>query len=246
MATIPKKLKPNPKDAAGVAVGVAEKEVALLLSQAGQDPNAVSPFATGGMLLLPPGVGVQPPSSSSSSSSPSSTGSTARIFTDTAQRADEMKALKRKLQQLEDQARAASAVSSAAAMAPLQPMAVVNAVLLDYIKGVEANRVKEAEVASMAREVARKEEVKSFEALSKKLTKKDDKTKFNLKQTTILLGTGEALQTIAEGCLFGLSLLCLFVHSLVMYTIWIVLLRDWRLFSSEMAFTCAHASYIGT
>ena len=159
-----------------------------------------------------------------------------------------MKALKRKLQQLEDQDRAALAASSAAALALPQPMAVANSVLLDYIKGVEANRVKEAEVASMAREVARKEEAKSFEVLSKKLTKKGDKTKFNLKQTTILLGTGEALQAIAEGCPIGLSLPCLLCTLLlcILCMIWVVLLRDWRLFSSEIAFTCTHTSNIGT
>jgi hypothetical protein len=116
-----------------------------------------------------------------------------------AQRVDEINALKRKLGQLEDQAHTAF-VASAAAVAPSPSLATPNAEILGYFKSMEAIRMKEAADASLAHAIARKEDIKSYEALSKKLSKKDDKAKNNLKQTTILLGTGEALQALSEGC----------------------------------------------
>ena len=60
-----------------------------------------------------------------------------------------------------------------------------------------------AEVAakqSLDRKEDRKEDLKSLESLSKKLAKKDSSKKYHLKQTAILLGTGEALSLLAEGC----------------------------------------------
>jgi hypothetical protein len=104
---------------------------------------------------------------------------------------EENAVLKRKLAQLEDQARAASVALPAAVDPVASPDAVLN-----YIKSVEALRARELAERTMAR----KEDVKIFEALSKKLSKKDDKAKFNLKQTSIPLGTGEALQALSEGC----------------------------------------------
>ena len=49
---------------------------------------------------------------------------------------------------------------------------------------------------------ARKEDLKSMESLSKKLSKKDGSDKHNLKQTAILLGTAEALTVLSEGYLY--------------------------------------------
>ncbi len=198
MATIPKKVgaKANGKEAAAAA----EAEVGVLLNEMVHGLAAPSPFVAGGPLIPLTTAAVHPSFSSSlSSSSSSSSANPVRIFTDPAQRNEEMMKLKRKLAQLEDQDRAAMAASTAA-MASSTTLAIPNSMLMDYIKTVEANRAKEAAEASLAREFARKEEVKSYEALSKKLSKKDDKAKFNLKQTSILLGTGEALQALAEGC----------------------------------------------
>ena len=70
---------------------------------------------------------------------------------------------------------------------------------LDFFKAMEAARVKSVAEASSIQVAARKEDLKSMEALSKKLTKKDGKDKRNLKQTAILLGTAEALSALSEG-----------------------------------------------
>ena len=190
MTTIPKK-KASGKD----VITVAEAEVGVLLSDLGQALSAPSPFVVGGLLVPPPVVAALPPSSSSSSSS--SAVNPARNFTD-ALRMDEMNVLKRKLEQLEDQARTAFA-ASAAAVVPSPSLATPNAEILGYFKSMEAIRMKEAVDASVAHAITRKEDLKSYEALSKKLSKKDDKAKHNLKQTTILLGTAEALKALSEG-----------------------------------------------
>ena len=216
MSAIPKKVgaKANGKEASVVA----EAEVGVLLNEMVHALGAPSPFVVGGPLLSPTTAPVLPSPSSSSSSS-SSPANPIRIFTDPAQRNEEMAKLKRKLAQLEDQDRAAVAASTAA-MASSTTLAIPNSMLMDYIKTVEANRAKEAAEASLAREFARKEEVKSYEALSKKLSKKDDKAKFNLKQTSILLGTGEALQALAEGCSFVyISIVLAYVLSCYVYTV---------------------------
>ena len=186
MTTIPKK-KANGK---GVDTA-AEAEVATLLMDAGLDPTAPSPFAAGGSLTSPPTPVVgqpRPPSSSSSLA----------VSTD-AQRADAMNMLKRKLAQLEDQARTAF-VAPAAVVAPSPSLAAPNAEILGFFKSMEAIRAKEAAEATTAYALARKEDFKSYEALSKKLSKKDDKAKYNLKQTTILVDTGDALRALSEGC----------------------------------------------
>ena len=187
MTTIPKK-KANGK---GVDTA-AEAEVATLLMDAGLALTAPSPFAAGGSLTFPPSppvVGQHLPPSSSSSLAVSTV----------AQRADEMNMLKRKLAQLEDQARTAF-VAPAAVVAPSPSLAAPNAEILGFFKSMEAIRAKEAAEATTAYALARKEDFKSYEALSKKLSKKDDKAKYNLKQTTILVDTGDALRALSEGC----------------------------------------------
>ena len=83
---------------------------------------------------------------------------------------------------------------------------------------MEAARVKSAEEASAIQVAARKEDLKSLETLSKKLTKKDGSDKHNLKQTAILLGSAEALSMLAEGHLYEyvpfdcVIVLCLYVR----------------------------------
>ena len=114
------------------------------------------------------------------------------------QRADEVKALKNKVLQLQ-QSQTPSSSSSSSVMTPSPTLTAPNSEILEFFKTMEAARVKSVAEASAIQVAARKEDLKSMETLSKKLTKKDGHDKHNLKQTAIILGTAEALSALSEG-----------------------------------------------
>lgn len=199
-----------------------DKEVLLLIQEANANASAQSPFASGGLVAPPPAA---PPASTTSSSTSSSSRPSPSVLAEVA-RAEELASIKHKLNILHAEQARLSLASSAAAPAPSVSLGSPEA-FLDYFTKMEAARVKSAAEASVLQATARKEDLKGFEALSKKLTKKDGKTKHNLKQTAILLGTGEALSLLAEGveCLSVRAICSLFsCFILVLYLVLILVL----------------------
>ena len=80
-------------------------------------------------------------------------------------------------------------------------MATPTAEILDFFKSMEASRIKMAAEASVAQAAARKDDLRNYDLLSKRLSKKNDQAKHNLKQTAILVGTADAMSLLAEGLL---------------------------------------------
>ena len=180
---------------AKISDAAVERDVSLLLQDAVANASAQSPFGAAGSAVLPPAAPPVPASSSSSSSS-----SSPPCSQSAAARAAELVEIKRKLDFLHAEQTRLALASSATPVAPTPSLASPEA-FLDFFKNMEASRVKSAAEASALQATARKEDLKGYEALSKKLSKKDAKIKHNLKQTAILLGTGEAMSVLAEGVL---------------------------------------------
>ena len=107
-------------------------------------------------------------------------------------RLKEIQALEMKLQLLQQQP------PPPAVVMPAPTMAAPTSEFLSFFKEMETARIKSVAEASAIQVAARKEDLKSMETLSKKLTKKQG-DKHNLKQTAILLGTDEALSLLSEG-----------------------------------------------
>ena len=107
-------------------------------------------------------------------------------------RVKDIQVLEKKLQLLQQQP------PPPAVVIPVPTMAAPTSEILSFFKEMETARIKSVAEASAIQVAARKEDLKSMETLSKKLTKKDG-DKHNLKQTAILLGTGEALSLLSEG-----------------------------------------------
>ena len=158
--------------------------VAQVLNDALLNVQAPSPFTSG-----------QPAGASSSSSS---SDDIARVYNALdANRVEELRSLK--LQILQLQQAQANALPTTVVGLPAPTMATPAPEILEFFKAIEAARLKSAAEASAIQVAARKEDLKSMETLSKKLAKKDDSEKHNLKQTAIILGTAEALSVLSEG-----------------------------------------------
>ena len=171
-------------------------DVGCLLHDVQGDLGDPSPFSLG-WLLLP-----KTPATSSSSSPP--------LVQSQAEEIRVLKAMVIALQVVPPRTSPPVAlpqvvVEAPSVTLPAATLAGSTTEFLNFFKTMEEGRVKQAaEVAakqSLDRKEDRKEDLKSLESLSKKLAKKDSSKKYNLKQTAILMGTGEALSLLAEGCL---------------------------------------------
>ena len=195
-------IKPVTKKAKTLPEGVPggdsiAADVGCLLHDAQGDLAAPSPFSLGGMLLP------KTPATSSSSSPP--------LVQSQAEEIRALKAMVIALQAVPPSTSQVAPLPQVDVTAPSVPLPAAilagsTTEFLNFFKTMEEGRVKQAaEVAakqSLDRKEDRKEDLKSLESLSKKLAKKDSSKKYHLKQTAILLGTGEALSLLAEGCLF--------------------------------------------